>query len=183
MRSSAQRASCTGSCRVPFQPRTRFFSRSTTRSSPDRRVIVEANGAIRSTARRHQATGIRLDLGPAVQDQHDADRVVRHVPAQLGARAALGASSGAPVGAAVRPAARAGGQVPPCCRLVALECRSVMGAPPRVVSWSCVSTGSERARSRIATSGSVPGGSHAGQTSARWKFWKLRLAVGPRWPW
>ena len=64
MRSSAQRASCTGSCRVPFQPRTRFFSRRTARSSPARRVIVEANGTIRSTARRHQATGIRLASAP-----------------------------------------------------------------------------------------------------------------------
>ena len=25
--------------------------------------------------------------------------------------------------------------------------------------------------------------SHGAQTSARWKFWKLRLAVGPRCPW
>ena len=27
------------------------------------------------------------------------------------------------------------------------------------------------------------GAPRRGQTSARWKFWKLRLAVGPRWPW
>ena len=49
----------------PFQPRTRFLSRSTARSSPERRVIARAKGTIRSTASpRHLTVDVPVSAPP-----------------------------------------------------------------------------------------------------------------------
>ena len=151
-----------------------------------RRVIVEANGAIRSTARRHQATGIRLASAPPCRISTTPSGSCGTCPRSSAPAPPSGASS-VDAGSAA-PCARAGpmhaGRSPPGSPRWSRSSAVPSWVPLPVVRWSSSPRGSERARSRIATRWRRPGGClTSGQTSARWKFWKLRLAVGPRWPW